>query len=143
MLISRDYAHENARLQILIHFDYQIIISRFSMPKKNKDTSNMYIRDVPLELWEKINRICKQRKIKRRQFVEQALAFFEDRGKPSREEARTQQARQEVANILENLKDVEDLTKIPPKIEALRKSVPGLGDKRLRLIEGSIKLFAF
>ena len=93
----------------------------------------MFIRDVPLEIWDRVNLICKKRKITRRQFVEQALAFFEDRGKQSREEERIQQARQEVDNILENLKDVEELTKIPPKLEALRRSVPELGDKRLKL----------
>ena len=103
------------------------------MPKKEKATTNMYVRDLPNEIWEKVDRLCRQRKIARRQFIEQALAFFEDPDKQSREEARIQQARLEVSNILENLKDVEELTKIPPKIEALRKTVPGLGDDRLRL----------
>jgi hypothetical protein len=104
------------------------------MPKKKKDTSTMLIRDVPLEVWERINRICKQRGIKRREFLKQALAFFEDRGKELEiEAARIEEARNGVDDILENLKLFEDLMKIEPKIEAIRGNVEAFGDPRITL----------
>jgi hypothetical protein len=104
------------------------------MIKKKKDTSTMLIRDVPLEVWERINRICKQRRIKRREFLEQALAFFENRGKQLEiEAAKTEEARQGVDHILEKLKIFEDLMKIEPKIKTIRENVGAFGDMRIAL----------
>jgi len=43
------------------------------MPEKK----NMLIRGIPLDIWERIDMLCRRRGIKRREFLEQALTFFE------------------------------------------------------------------
>ena len=45
------------------------------MPEKK--TSNMLVRDIPIDVWERIDKLCRRRNMKRRDFVEQALRFFE------------------------------------------------------------------
>jgi hypothetical protein len=45
------------------------------MPEKK--TSNMLVRDIPIDVWERIDKLCRRRSLKRRDFVEQALRFFE------------------------------------------------------------------
>jgi len=45
------------------------------MPEKK--TSNMLVRDIPIDVWERIDKLCRRRSMKRRDFVEQALRFFE------------------------------------------------------------------
>jgi len=45
------------------------------MPEKK--TSNMYIRAIPIDVWERIDKLCRRKNMKRRDFVEQALRFFE------------------------------------------------------------------
>ena len=45
------------------------------MPEKK--TSNMLVRDIPIDVWERIDKLCRRRRMKRRDFVEQALRFFE------------------------------------------------------------------
>ena len=42
-----------------------------------KKTSNMLVRDIPIDVWERIDKLCRRRNLKRRDFVEQALRFFE------------------------------------------------------------------
>jgi len=48
------------------------------MPEKK--TSNMLVRDIPIDVWERIDKLCRRRRLKRRDFVEQALRFFEGEG---------------------------------------------------------------
>jgi hypothetical protein len=48
------------------------------MPEKK--TSNMLVRDIPIDVWERIDKLCRRRSLKRRDFVEQALRFFEGEG---------------------------------------------------------------
>ena len=48
------------------------------MPEKK--TSNMLVRDIPIDVWERIDKLCRRRRLKRRDFVEQALRFFEAEG---------------------------------------------------------------
>ena len=43
-----------------------------------KKTSNMLVRAIPIDIWERIDRLCRRRNMKRRDFVEQALHFFEE-----------------------------------------------------------------
>ena len=45
------------------------------MPEKK--TSNMLVRDIPIDVWERIDKLCRRNSLKRRDFVEQALRFFE------------------------------------------------------------------
>jgi hypothetical protein len=57
-------------------YDNQIISSKdIAMPEKK--TSSMLIRDIPMDVWERIDRLCRHKNMKRRDFVEQALLFFE------------------------------------------------------------------
>ena len=62
-------------------FDNQIISSKdIAMPEKK--TSSMLIRDIPMDVWERIDKLCRHRNMKRRDFVEQALRFFEGEEPP-------------------------------------------------------------
>ncbi len=45
------------------------------MPEKK--TSNMLVRDIPIDVWERIDKLCRRKNMKRRDYVEQALRFFE------------------------------------------------------------------
>jgi hypothetical protein len=57
--------------------DNQIIkIKERAMPEKK--TSNMLVRDIPIDVWERIDKLCRRNSMKRRDFVEQALRFFEE-----------------------------------------------------------------
>ena len=42
-----------------------------------KKTSNMLVRDIPIEIWERIDRFCRRNNLKRRDFVELAIRYFE------------------------------------------------------------------
>ena len=45
------------------------------MPEK--ETSTMLIRAVPMDVWERIDKLCRRKNLKRRDFLEQALILFE------------------------------------------------------------------
>ena len=65
----------------LLCFDNQVISPKdIAMPTKK--TSSMLIRDIPMDVWERIDRLCRHKNMKRRDFVEQALRFFEGEEPP-------------------------------------------------------------
>ena len=43
-----------------------------------KKTSNMLIRTIPIDVWERIDKLCRRKNLKRRDFIEQALRFLYD-----------------------------------------------------------------
>jgi hypothetical protein len=62
-------------------FDNQVISPKdIAMPEKK--TSSMLIRDIPMDVWERIDKLCRRKNMKRRDFVEQALRFFEGEETP-------------------------------------------------------------
>ena len=38
---------------------------------------NMLVRALPLEVWERVEKVCRRRGMKRRDYIELALAYFE------------------------------------------------------------------
>ena len=54
------------------------------MPEKK--TSNMLVRDIPIDVWERIDKLCRRKNMKRRDFVEKALYFFEEEDGVSRKQ---------------------------------------------------------
>jgi hypothetical protein len=71
-----------------------------------KKTSSMLIRDIPMDVWERIDRLCRHKNMKRRDFVEQALRFFEGEEPP---------------NYVRRSEPVQ-----PPDIDRLKRDVEGL-----------------
>ena len=75
------------------------------MPKKK--TVTMYIRKVPIDVWERIERICQRLSIKRREFIERCLVFFENDGDQEgweKEVAKARETREQGQVIFENIK---------------------------------------
>ncbi len=74
------------------------------MPEKK--TSNMLVRDIPIDVWERIDKLCRRRNMKRRDFVEQALRFFEGEG-PEQDEKESESDKPPGFGRLK--RDIEDL----------------------------------
>ena len=71
------------------------------MPKK--ETKDMLIRDVPYDVWERVDRICRRLKITRRDFVERCVGFFENDGEQEVWEKEVAKARDGWLQILSRL----------------------------------------
>lgn len=71
-----------------------------------KKTSNMLIRDIPIDIWERIDKLCRRQNLKRRDFVEQALRFFE--GDKVETDRIQRESSQITAEIDESESEVED-----------------------------------
>ncbi len=96
------------------------------MPEKK--TSNMLIRAIPMDVWERINTLCRRRGIKRREFLEQALALFEG-GENEQKAERARQAKLQVDQIMEALKGYEGLINLKKKIDNVYKNIEMIGDR--------------
>ena len=92
------------------------------MPEKK--TSNMLVRDIPIDVWERIDKLCRRKNMKRRDYVEQALRFFEgeeagqdgqesDSGKPTG----FVRLKRDLEDIKREIKEDEDKEKVEPKID--------------------------
>jgi hypothetical protein len=85
-----------------------------------KKTSNMLVRGIPIDVWERIDKLCRRKGMKRRDFVEQALHFFE--GEEDGLDY-TQNEQSQLSDIDELVSDIEDLKreitkdKDRPKVE--------------------------
>jgi hypothetical protein len=103
---------------------------------EEKKTIDMFVRDVPLDVWESVDRLCRRRGLKRRDFVEQALTLFEagedgDGKDPEVEKARM--ARERVDQIMETMKGYEGALKLKKSIEKIRKNRNEMGDRQTQM----------
>jgi len=97
------------------------------MPEKK----NMLIRGIPLDVWERIDTLCRRRDIKRREFLEQALTFFEgggDRQGYEQEAERARQAKLQVDQIMAAIKSYKGIIDLKKHIEYVRKNINMVGD---------------
>jgi len=97
------------------------------MPEKK----NMLIRGIPLDIWERIDTICRRRDIKRREFLEQALTFFEgggDRQGYEQEAERAREARLQVNQIMDAIKGYKGIIDLKKHIEYVRKNIKLMDD---------------
>ena len=97
------------------------------MPEKK----NMLIRGIPLDIWERIATLCRRRGIKRREFLEQALTFFEgggDRQGYEQEAERAREARLQVNQIMDAIKGYKGIIDLKKHIEYVRKNINMVGD---------------
>jgi len=97
------------------------------MPEKK----NMLIRGIPMDVWERIDTLCRRRDIKRREFLEQALAFFEgagDRQVYEQEAKRAREARLQVNQIMDAVKGYKGIIDLKRTIDDMRKNINILGD---------------
>ncbi len=81
-----------------------------AMPEKKP--FNMLIKAIPTDVWERIDMLCRRRGIKRREFLKQALTFFEggaDRKGYDQAAEKARQAKQQVDQIMEALKGYDGL----------------------------------
>jgi len=85
---------------------------------------NMLIRDVPLAVWENVDRLCRRRGLKRREFIERALAFFQEGDRQIAWEEETERAREARARI----DQIRNSVKPFKKIIALKKEIEKIGD---------------
>jgi hypothetical protein len=110
----------------LPYFDNQNIKAKErEMPEKK--TSNMLVRDIPIDVWERIDKLCRRQSMKRRDFVEQALRFFEgeqalhfSEGKEAGDDGKQSESGQ--PPDIEGLKrDIENLKREIKKDEVIQK----------------------
>jgi len=97
------------------------------MPEKK----NMLIREIPLDVWERIDMLCRRRGIKRREFLEQALTFFEDGGERQgyeQEAEKARQAKMQVDQIMDTIKTYKGIIGLKRHIEYVRKHINMIGD---------------
>jgi len=97
------------------------------MPAKK----NMLIRGIPLDVWERIDMLCRRRGIKRREFLEQALNYFEggeDRQGYEQEAERAREARLQVNQIMDAIKGYKGIINFKKVIEYVRKNINMVGD---------------
>ena len=104
------------------------------MPEKK--TSDMLVRAVPIDVWERVDRLCRRRGLKRRDFIEQAVALFDaadngDSKDPGAEKARL--ARERVDQIMEMMKGYEGALKLKKSIEKIRKNRNEMGDRQTQM----------
>ena len=85
------------------------------MPEKK--TSNMLIRAIPIDVWERIDKLCRQKNMKRRDFIEQALRFFEG------EEVEQDRVKSESGQP-------PDIDRLKRDIEDLKRGVKKINDKQ-------------
>lgn len=99
------------------------------MPEKK--TSNMLIRKIPMDVWERIDTLCRRRGIKRREFLEQALSYFEgggDRQGYEQEAEKARQAKLQVNKIMDTIKSYKGIIDLKKNIDYVRKYINMVGD---------------
>lgn len=108
------------------------------MPKK-KDVTTMLMRDVPLDVSERIRRFCKEEGIKRREFVERAIDRLEganqEHGKDSGQGDRAKEEANpmdRVAEITEKVKVYKNAIRLKKDLIAISESLPFLADRELQ-----------
>ncbi len=92
------------------------------MPEKK--TSNMLVRDIPIDVWERIDKLCRRRNMKRRDFVEQALRFFEGE-EPEQNEKESESGKppgfdrlnRDLEDLKREIKKDKDQEKVEQKID--------------------------
>jgi len=97
------------------------------MPEKK----NMLIRGIPLDIWERIDILCRTRGIKRREFLEQALNYFEgagDRQGYEQEAERARQAKLQLDQIMAAIKRYKGIIDLKRTIDDVRKNINMLSD---------------
>ena len=103
---------------------------------KEKTTSNMLIRAVPLDVWERVDRLCRRKGFKRRDFIEQAVALFDAAengdGKDPKAE-RDRLAEERVDQIRETLKGYEGALKLKKSIERINKNLVEMGVRETQM----------
>jgi len=98
------------------------------MPEKK----NMLIRAIPMDIWERVDMLCRRRGIKRREFLEQALSYFEggeDRQGYEQEAEKARQAKMQVDQIMQTIKTYKDIIDFKKKIEYVRKNIGIMGSQ--------------
>jgi len=100
------------------------------MPEKK--TTNMLIRAIPMDVWERIDTLCRRRGIKRREFLEQALAVFEggeNREDYNRQEEQAREARLQANQIIDTVQGYKGLIKLKKVIEYVWKNIGIMNDR--------------
>jgi hypothetical protein len=97
---------------------------------------NMLIRGVPLDVWERVDRLCLQLGLKRREFIEQALAFFQEgEGQKACEEGaeKEREARARFEQIKNSVKEIKNIIAIKKEIEKIGKEIYLLDDAKTEM----------
>lgn len=100
------------------------------MPEKK--TTNMLIRAIPMDVWERVDMFCRRQGIKRREFLERALIFFEggkDREGYEQKVVRAREARLRFNQMIEVAKGYKGIINFKRTIEYVRKHINMIGDR--------------
>lgn len=82
-------------------------------------TKNMLIRAVPLDVWERVDRLCRRKGFKRREYIEHALSFFEE-GEAHLE---TIKETEKIRSAEEKIYEMAEIIKLKKKISQIRKDI--------------------
>ena len=99
------------------------------MPKK--ETKNMLVRAVDIDSWERIDRYCRQRGLKRREFLERAIDHFE--GEAGGRISVEQSTRARGDEILANIKAYELVISLKKKIDKIRNDIKVMNDESIEM----------
>ena len=92
-------------------------------------TSNMLIRAIPLDVWERVDRLCRRKGFKRREYIEHALSFFEE-GEAHLE---TIKETEKIRSAEEKIYEMAEIIKLKKKISNIRKDINCIDDRKTEM----------
>ena len=92
-------------------------------------TSNMLIRAIPLDVWERVDRLCRRKGFKRREYIEHALSFFEE-GEAHLE---TIKETEKIRSAEEKIYEMAEIIKLKKKIGQIRKDIDCIDDYKTEM----------
>lgn len=102
------------------------------MAMTEKKTVDMFIREVPLDVWENVDRLCRRVGIKRRKFIEHALSFFQEGdGQKAWEEGaeRAREAEARIDQIRNSVKQFKNIIALKKEIEKISSDIDVMGNE--------------
>ena len=96
---------------------------------KKKKTKDMLIREVPIDVWERVDRLCRQKGFKRRDFIEHALSFFEE-GEAHLE---TIKETENLQSAEESIYEMAEIIKKKKKITQIRENIDYIDDRKTEM----------
>jgi len=94
-----------------------------------KKTKDMLIREVPIDVWERVDRLCRQKGFKRRDFIEHTLSFFEE-GEAHLE---TIKETEKIQSAEKRIYEMAEIIKTKKKITQIRKNIDRIDDRKTEM----------
>jgi len=94
-----------------------------------KKTKDMFIREVPIDVWERVDRFCRQKGFKRREYIEHALSFFE-KGEAHLE---TIKETEKIRSAEKRIFEMAEIIKLKKKITQIHKDIGYIDDRKTEM----------